>query len=654
MSIFTPSVWFLKTNKPCSPRILYVDTLPANASYTYETDDLGTIPTAINNFLNENIPGIPALESIHWFSNYTLPILDVVTTVLRTEQEGGDTHLINMSNYQKFLDIVEKFKRLNLAYEYPLNVKGPGLLRTEGVEGITSRVMYTHVDESKIGYGSTIGYQNAYLELPFKYYRFYNSAMSAYDFVPSSDWRPAITIYDNMWGGKPNDFNPDISSTLAIIMTPSQVSYDGLIQGVNASNTKIVQIYTDGYNGKEGRFNVHISIEGGRTNVDAINGMYTTGWIDPLSGGGYSGASENNQPGVQPDGTNAGGDGTFTLQDDDVPESPLPPSTSSIIGSGSGTIYCDTGTNVKALMDYMWTQADSIWNNLKKIVANPIDSILGLHIMPVVPTIGTSTQVYLGNVGTTVNMTPVTNPYVRVRLGSLVINKYWGSALDYNPFTEFSIYLPYIGFRRLNTDELMNSTAELYYDIDVASGACVAHLKITRTDPLTKETHVVDAYSWAGNMAMQIPVTSNNYQGLYSSIVSTAITVGGAMATGAAGLSGGTMTMGEYATSVAQSLASSANHLMNGGSKIRVDKEGSFSGAHGYLASQYAFIERTTPRQSLAQTYKNTLGYPSNTSLVLGSCTGFTQIEAINLDNISATEAEKNEIETLLKGGVLF
>ena len=383
-------------------------------------------------------------------------------------------------------------------------------------------------------------------------------------------------------------------------------------------------------------------------NTYEFGNVFTIGISDPLSSGGYSESSEYNIP------TDiVGGNGEFYVQDDDIPRSDLPNATMSLIGAGSGLAYVDDGTQVNALMRYMWTHADDIVTNLKKIIANPIDSILGLHIIPVAPSYGTPTEVYLGNVGTNIRMNPVLTPYRRFIMGQIHVPKYWGSALDHNPFTEVSIYLPYIGFRRLNVDEVIGADLTLYYDIDVLSGACVAHLEVTRKDALTGEVHTSDSYNWNGNCAMQIPVTSNNYQGVYSTIASALISVAGGMAAGAAGVEAG-LGYGAYATGLGQSLSTTANHIMNGGSKIRVEKEGSIGGAHGFLASQYAFIERTTPRQSLAPTYKQVMGYPSNTSMVLGTCQGFTQVEDINLENFSCTGDEKNELELLLKGGVIF
>ena len=44
----------------------------------------------------------------------------------------------------------------------------------------------------------------------------------------------------------------------------------------------------------------------------------------------------------------------------------------------------------------------------------------------------------------------------------------------------------------------------------------------------------------------------------------------------------------------------------------------------------------------------------SNITMSLGACSGITYVEQVHLEGITATSAEKAEIETLLKGGVIL
>ena len=67
----------------------------------------------------------------------------------------------------------------------------------------------------------------------------------------------------------------------------------------------------------------------------------------------------------------------------------------------------------------------------------------------------------------------------------------------------------------------------------------------------------------------------------------------------------------------------------------------------------YLIIHR--PIQSLAKTYAQNKGYTSNISATLSSLTGYTEVEYIHLTGINgATDSELNEIERLLKDGVII
>ena len=74
----------------------------------------------------------------------------------------------------------------------------------------------------------------------------------------------------------------------------------------------------------------------------------------------------------------------------------------------------------------------------------------------------------------------------------------------------------------------------------------------------------------------------------------------------------------------------------------------------GFMGIKKPFIILSRPIQSLAENYNTYRGFVSNIAMTLGDCTGYTEVEEIHLENISATENEISEIEDLLKSGVIF
>lgn len=322
-----------------------------------------------------------------------------------------------------------------------------------------------------------------------------------------------------------------------------------------------------------------------------------------------------------------GGDGD-EIQDDEIDFTPPP--TSMAIASGFITLFCPSQAELNALADYMWSPLFDV-DTLKKLFANPMDCILGLSVIPVpiVPE-GTKT-VKVGGVSTTVSMGYTNHQYYPVDCGTVTIPKRWDAYMDYAPYTRLNIFLPYIGFRQISADDVMGKTLHLRYMIDILSGACNAELKVNNAV----------LYSWAGSCAMQIPITGNDWR----SAITAGVSIAGSVA--ATVLSGGAsapMIAGTVASATVNSLAL----------KPEVQRSGSLSSASGFLAAQRPYIVRTNPRNAIPANQNKYSGYPSFVTVGLGSLTGYNEVYSVHLENIPATGAELDEIETILKGGAIF
>ena len=68
------------------------------------------------------------------------------------------------------------------------------------------------------------------------------------------------------------------------------------------------------------------------------------------------------------------------------------------------------------------------------------------------------------------------------------------------------------------------------------------------------------------------------------------------------------------------------------------------------IKKPYLIIER--PYSKYAGSYAKHIGYPSNNTVTLSSCKGFTRVKASDVTNINTTEEERNMIYELLKNGV--
>ena len=322
-----------------------------------------------------------------------------------------------------------------------------------------------------------------------------------------------------------------------------------------------------------------------------------------------------------------GGTGNFDGTGDDVDIPSLP--TLSAVDTGFITLFNPSIAQLKNLANYMWDGSLFDLNTWQKLFADPMDAILGLSIVPVAVPNGGTGDVKVGNISTNVSMTKAASQYVEVDCGTINVNEYWGAYLDYDPYTKAEIYLPYCGIHPIATDDIMGKAVHVVYHVDILSGACCAYVKCGGSV----------LYSFIGQCASSIPISGTDFTNVINGVISAAVNVGSMVATG-----------GASAPLAVPALAQTAVNSM----KPSIEKSGAMSGTGGMMAVQTPYLILTRPRQALPSRQNTFTGYPSFITESLGDLSGYTEIEEIHLENISATESELSEIENLLKSGVIF
>lgn len=316
-------------------------------------------------------------------------------------------------------------------------------------------------------------------------------------------------------------------------------------------------------------------------------------------------------------------------EDDPVDEETLP--LPAVVGLGFSTIYVPTQTDLYNLAAYLWGGNLDL-DNFLKLFANPMDSILGLSAVPVVLS-GTPEPIYLGGQ----QLQGITMPRytgrtaIKVDMGTVTIKERWGAYLDYDPYTELSIYVPFIGIKNIKADDVMGKTIRLMYNIDILSGACVAYLRIEGGSVM---------YEWAGQCAEQIPITGANWDNIFSTAIGTAATLGGALFAPASA----PVLSGAVASAAVQAVAA----------KPRIERSGAMNGITGFLGQLRPYVIRTIPEAYIPNDQNKFIGYPSYVSVNLGELSGYNEVASIHLENIPATGDELSELESILKGGAIF
>lgn len=429
-----------------------------------------------------------------------------------------------------------------------------------------------------------------------------------------------------------------------------------------------------------------------KDSIYTCSGIHSSSMVRWLNDVGSYDPTNPYDPGGESD-TGGGNPGDFNGDSDKVPVPPLP--TLSAANTGFTRIYNPSLSQVQALARYLWTDEtviDTIWNHIKQFFENPMEAIIGFNLVPVPVPNGGTQNFALMYIDTGVAMTVAAAQFVDQDCGTAVVNRYYGSALDQSPNTRVSCFLPFIGIVRLNTDEVMGKTLQIKYRVDIVSGSCVAMI-------------IVDGsvlYQYSGHCAINIPISSADFSSYVSAAISVAkLAIGAAVGGGIGALTAGssinpnqqtnnvtTISTNETETarnpvtgrqitlgtkSTIQTIESPKNssstkasfdglspaNISNTvgqvmSSKPIIEHSGSFSGNSGYLGVRrpYLIIER--PNMCLPANYGNYNGYPCMITLKLGSLSGYTQVQQIQLKDMSATNPEQAEILTLLKSGVIF
>lgn len=358
-----------------------------------------------------------------------------------------------------------------------------------------------------------------------------------------------------------------------------------------------------------------------------------------------------------------GGDGDPDFTSSDVVDYPVTPVLSAV-STGFTSLWCPTEKQMSDLATYLWNSdilTTSFW---KKIFSNPLDSILGLNIVPLTLVKDGTDFVCLGGLNTWIRMDYLDSQFVEIPCGEIDLVETWGAYLDYDPYTRLEIYLPYCGTYPLKIDDFMPGKISVLYKADLITGACVAMIKSTKSDEHGDTLEAV-MYQFTGNIATSIPVTATQFTNVVRSAISFVAGTGQRIASAYSSFSSGVATTAlatpEDTSFITKNFKPPKNNtpsstnpseIMSG--KPTVMRSGLIGSACGLLSIQTPYLILTRPRQARPKDQNIYTGYPSFITETLGDLSGYTEVESIHLEGIPCTAQELNEIDELLKGGVIF
>ena len=301
--------------------------------------------------------------------------------------------------------------------------------------------------------------------------------------------------------------------------------------------------------------------------------------------------------------------------------------------TGMCHIYVINTPNLKNLGSWLWS--DNFFENItsKMWKNDPLKALISLHAVPVnLTNLSIDYKpIIFGNAEVPNSLGLNVDSRVEdVDCGSLSLNEYFEDSRDFNPYTKASLYLPFIGIVPLEIDDFQTGIISVKYRVDVATGDCIASVIISRNKMIAQ------LYSFSGNCAVQIPISSADYLGLRTGQVANIAGIGMSLSKG---------NILGAALGVAGTINQKTDVQQAGGIG------GSICGALG-IRKPYLIINR--PIQCESPDFNKFEGIPSQTTQLLKNCSGFTKIKECHLDGIPATDEEIEEIYTLLKQGVIL
>lgn len=299
-------------------------------------------------------------------------------------------------------------------------------------------------------------------------------------------------------------------------------------------------------------------------------------------------------------------------------------------GSASAlyAIYNPTLEQINSFGAWLWS--DNFIEQIKKLFNDPMQAIIGLHKVYATPATSGSQNIKVGYLDSGVSAKVVSNQYTTIDCGTVSLPEYFYNVFDYAPYTDINLYLPFIGIVGLDVADVMRSSIHIIYHVDVLSGACLAEVEVIR------DSAGGTLYQYTGNASVTLPISSGSYMGIVSSIAGIAGGIAGTIASGGSAL---------------PLIASSAGSILN--ARTKVEHSGGFSGNAGAMGSKIPYLIISRPQVELADNFEKYIGYPTNITTTLESCSGFVNVLECHLENINATDSELNEIESLLKGGII-
>ena len=295
------------------------------------------------------------------------------------------------------------------------------------------------------------------------------------------------------------------------------------------------------------------------------------------------------------------------------------------------TSYALTETRLRQLSGFLWS-ADFI-DNIKLLNNSPIENIISCKRIPF-DINGTDESIVLGNVDTGVHGNKIDTGH-SFTIGSASVSKKYNNFLDYSPYTNIWIFLPFIGMRQLDTDKYMGRTLKVVYKVDIVTGSCCACIYASNS---SGKYLLIDAYN--GSCGIDIPISAQNRSAVESAWIQAGLTSAVELSPKKGGI---------HEKDVIQA---GITGLDGAEANFHTSTTGNISSQCGAYMTRSCMLYFDRPTYKEQASYKHDVGKVCNLTRTIRSLSGYTEMyESIDLSGIPCQTDEMDELRKILSTG---
>lgn len=283
-------------------------------------------------------------------------------------------------------------------------------------------------------------------------------------------------------------------------------------------------------------------------------------------------------------------------------------------------------------------QLDELVSDFKKSETGiPLDAgqfVIGLYQLPInIPSFCTSSQekIVLGKLETNAVGKKLLTVNRRIPLGEYFISANCGNNfLDYSPYTEIKLYIPFCGMVELPPNLFINSTVSVDMIVDIISGSCKGIVMCNNTFYTSVN----------GSLMCSLPLSLEQCATKSLSIINSANSI----------MSG--IIFGNKNYSALNTVTTLGEAMIENNNIAPSHISGNMDSVVNFYDPQCCILFMTYPQVNMGDIGK-THGKVCNYQDTLNNCHGYTVVNNPHLE-IKCTNTEKDEITKLLEQGVIL